>query len=449
MSSKSARWFLFPALVLPLAMAACGSSSNNGGGGGSAGSNTGGGAGTAGTGATGGSGGAGATGGTGGTAGSGGMGTDGGAGTAGTDGGAGTGGTAGSGGTTGTGGAGGSGSTDCTKYSSATVTSACQSYTASYCTLIKNCAPVQFAFMRVANESGCESVLGEACQRSLNATGNAITPAAITAMGASLVNLGCPAFDAMSSIPFPTGAGCGSETGTLQDGSSCFGDNQCQSGNCQTQTGALCGACTAKAQQGGSCTFDSDCASGLYCANVSGSTYQCEPVVKTGQSCAGGATCESGAFCDSNGTCVAVGGSGASCNTDSECQHGLVCGANGTCAQPALGALGATCDPNVSLSCNTNLGLLCDLNTNKCIDNQLPGLGDTCGVMQVGGQTVYNFFCSGGASCIMASGSSSGTCVAVAADGAACNATNGPDCGINAACVNGTCTVADSTTCSP
>ena len=77
--------------------------------------------------------------------------------------------------------------------------------------------------------------------------------------------------------------------------------------------------------------------------------------------------------------------------------------------------------------------------TSKCVAKQLPGLGDDCGAMQVGGQTVYNFYCSGQASCLIGGSSNKGKCVAVVDDGQACDTTNGPSCQVFSDCVNGKC----------
>jgi len=76
-------------------------------------------------------------------------------------------------------------------------------------------------------------------------------------------------------------------------------------------------------------------------------------------------------------------------------------------------------------------------------------IGAACGLV---GTT--NSFCTGGAICVVATGMTSGTCVAPVAEGAACDTVVGPFCEVPAKCVTngsgtaGTCGLEGTTTCS-
>ncbi len=72
----------------------------------------------------------------------------------------------------------------------------------------------------------------------------------------------------------------------------------------------------------------------------------------------------------------------------------------------------------------------------------LVAAGQSCGVIN---NVVVA--CLAGASCQRPAGSTTGTCVAPAADGAACDATNGPFCSGPAKCVSGTCQLPGSASC--
>ena len=289
------------------------------------------------------------------------------------------------------------------------------------------------------DEADCKATWETLCNQFSAAPGSGIKPAGMAAIGDALSKTTCDQLYAGAIQSFDFGdPSCGVD-GTVATGKACYVDSQCASTNCDVPDGALCGQCVEDAAAGASCTFDSDCAKGLYCDF----NDTCAAEKKLGESCAGFAKCESGAFCDANDTCVAVGDVGADCGGDDECKQPLVCGASGKCKAAALGTAGATCDPKESYSCNSYLGFSCDDATNKCVTHQVPGPGEPCGLI---GNT-FVLFCSGGASCVTPSGSNAGTCMAVAPVGGACNTDTGPDCSAVAECINGTCQVADATTC--
>ncbi len=415
MNRRNWTWTLSAFLLIPLA-AACGSDGGGGGGGGG--------------GAT--DGGAGSGGATGGAAGAGGTAGGGGA----------SGGAAGGGGASG--GAGGSGGSSCAPFASVTKDEACKSYATEYCKLLATCAPTYFALFRVADEADCALQFEDVCKGIVDAPGTGVKPAGMAAYADLMSKLTCNDMYAgsLESLSVSADPSCGGP-GSLAEGKGCYSDAQCASDNCDVPDNALCGKCSTKPGAGDACTFTSDCADGLYCDF----NDTCVIAKKLGESCAGGARCEDGTYCSANDTCAAVGGPGADCSADDECESPLVCSTAGKCKQAALATAGADCDPDESNSCNGYLGFKCDKATLKCATQTIIGPGDACGIMQSGGSITLNIFCSGGASCVMPSGSNTGTCIKVAPAGGACNTDTGPDCGFGAECISGTCQVASGTTC--
>lgn len=425
---RNSHSYLVSVSLALLAATACGSDDGGAGGGASSG-------GDAGTDGGGGS----ATGGS--------AGIDGGGGSSAGDGGgtAGSAGVGGSGGSAGGGGAAGSSGLSCDQHASATAAEACNSYATAYCDLLVKCAPSSLARLRVASESDCVTTLDATCHMVVEAPGSNEKPAGVATIADLISSETCTDFytGSLSAVRLDEPS-CGAP-GTLADGDTCYSDSQCQGSHCSVQSGELCGQCTSKVSVGGACTYTPECVDSAYCD----SSDHCVTRPKLGDSCAGGATCEAGAYCDTGDVCVAVGGDGAGCDYDGECESPLVCGGSGQCRQAAFGALGDTCEPYETSSCNHWLGLVCDLNTRKCIAEPVPGPGDTCGVMDVGGRPRNINFCSGGASCVIPSGSDTGTCVVVADVGGSCDLEAGPGCVLYAECISGTCQVADATTCAP
>src|SRR5262249_38980130 len=95
--------------------------------------------------------------------------------------------------------------------------------------------------------------------------------------------------------------------------------------------------------------------------------------------------------------------------------------------------------------CNTQFGLSCI--NNACQPSVLALPGEPCGVLFVPTRTAV---CVLGGACIKVNADDrSGTCVAPAPDGAACNddETIGPPCLLPAKCVTGICTVPDPRRC--
>jgi hypothetical protein len=129
---------------------------------------------------------------------------------------------------------------------------------------------------------------------------------------------------------------------------------------------------------------------------------------------------------------------GASC-ASLFCGPGLECAFfSKTCGAPEV--LGAACD---TLPCGPDL--VCagtnGMRTCQAIASTA-GAGQPCG--NINGAHVV---CAAQGFCVVPMGQAMGICTAAAADGAACDDTNGPRCAIPARCVSGKCTLADATAC--
>ena len=214
---------------------------------------------------------------------------------------------------------------------------------------------------------------------------------------------------------------------------------------------------TGKLAMGASCGFSGQCQS-TFCAIPKGvECGTCQPLPVAGASCAI-LGCGRGLECDSSTmVCVLPGGMGAACGRSAPCGSGLSCvGASttamGTC-QPAGSNVGVTCDTRqlTAPGCNGELGLYCNKVTLKCALETYAAAGQPCGTDATSGNVTG---CASGGSCIGASSTALGMCVAAALDGAACDTTNGPPCLSPARCITGggasttgTCLLEDATTC--
>jgi hypothetical protein len=115
----------------------------------------------------------------------------------------------------------------------------------------------------------------------------------------------------------------------------------------------------------------------------------------------------------------------------------------GTC-QLEVATAGGTCDPKQATApaCSGSAGLTCDTQMLVCVPQPLASANQPCGLI---GTT--RTACSGGATCSIPQGETTGVCVAPAADGAACNVDSAPECETPARCVNGTCQLPGSMAC--
>jgi hypothetical protein len=148
---------------------------------------------------------------------------------------------------------------------------------------------------------------------------------------------------------------------------------------------------------------------------------RCEPRPQQGAACQG--FCDDGLTCNGQGVCVRPGSLGDVCSVDNApCRGSLTCLAGLCQARQEAGDACATQD-----ECNVFGGVLCNVNRAFCVNVDL---ASTCQLNADGSLVACsaNGFCNPG----------TGTCTPVAADGAACNANNGPLCTPPAVC-NGTC----------
>jgi hypothetical protein len=216
---------------------------------------------------------------------------------------------------------------------------------------------------------------------------------------------------------------------------------------CTTQTGPETGACS----------FPAQCTSG-FCAIPSGSLCgTCAPQPAAGDSCAT-IGCGQDLVCvPSSMQCQVPVAAAGTCSRDLPCADGLTCVGStvnppvtGTCTAEAT-TVGATCDPKhkTGVDCSADGGLTCDATTNQCVTEPLAAAGMPCGLMA--GITTR---CTAAATCVIPTGQTMGTCVAPAADNAACDTAAGPTCLTPARCIPttaggtaGTCKLPGSMTC--
>lgn len=310
---------------------------------------------------------------------------------------AGTGGAGSSDGTGGAGGAGG-GTTTTTGGGPATVDAACAALAKANCAKFGSCAP----FLRdtlFTDEATCVARGTIACKSEFSAAEAAKTNAAKLASCATWY--GTATCGDILNEALPTE--CRPDPGTLAEGKACGSDAQCVSTFCKKDTAADCGVCAAKVPAGGDCVA-SACGDGLACLG---------------------------------GKCRTPGAEGAACSDMQPCGALLSCN-NMKCGAPAK--IGEACS-GAGDSCDITVGALCSPFSNKCEAIKAAKAGEACGF-------ISNAFvlCTGGATCNTGM-MTMGTCVAPAADGAACDKAKSIGCLSGANCVNSVCTVFDAATC--
>jgi hypothetical protein len=266
----------------------------------------------------------------------------------------------------------------------------CAAYASAVCAKLESCTPDVVTF-NWGTDADCRSRFTAMCQTAGQEPGVGDYAGFISSCSSAYASASC---DAIYS-PLP---GCTPPAGTFASGQACGTDAQCQSLFCNKAAGATCGTCAATPKVGDACTG----------------------------ACGVALTCSSGK-CAVRPTGAALG---APCSATVPCIYSLTC-SGGTCVKP-LGA-GQSCSATTP-GCSTLAGLTCS--GGVCTQIQTASAGQPCGLTG----TSY-VACSGGATCKTASGSSSGTCVAPADDGQACDATNGPSCKVGATCLNGRCTL--------
>ena len=246
----------------------------------------------------------------------------------------------------------------------------------------------------------CEMRSKLTCPQGLMAPSTSETPDRLDSCASQVPMIACTDLYTRAAPP----SSCQAQPGKLANGAACGTDAQCMSAFCKTPANAVCGVCGMRSAAGNSCSVNNDCDYGLACANA---------------------------------VCVAYGAVGATCDTNHPCGAPNKC-RGGSCVTPV--AAGGACD-FVAQDCDATQGLYCN-QQRVCAMATFAAAGQPCGI--VNGAYVG---CSGGARCKGATLTMPGTCLAPAADGAACDVNNGPDCLSPAQCVNSLCKLPNPATC--
>jgi hypothetical protein len=293
--------------------------------------------------------------------------------------------------------------------------SACTQIAGARCERIGICS-MDAVKVRFGDVATCEAAEKAACMNSLASTSTAATPATTIACAGALPSVDCADYN--DNI-LPTA--CQSPAGKVASGGTCAFNAQCQSQFCGIDKNALCGVCQTQPKLNDSCANLTNCGPGLECVNK-GAVCASE-ATKLGDMCSAAAPCGSGFSC--------VGAKAATAT---------VAAVDGTCQQ-AVQTAGPACDSKrkSGASCDSTKGLACDATGLTCIAIVVASAGQPCD----GNLTV----CSSAATCMIPTGATAGTCIAAAADGAACDTANGPNCLALSRCIvsgtgtSGTCEI--------
>jgi hypothetical protein len=301
-----------------------------------------------------------------------------------------------------------------------TADQACGDSAHANCSHLQTCAPA-LVQIRYGDEGSCEARLKANCLNALAAPSQGNNPSKTEGCAQAYPSWACP--DYVDNVNVPDA--CKQATGALAAGASCAFSGQCSTGFCAIAPGAACGMCAAQPSAGASCAQLTACGQGLVCTN-------------------------------DTQTCVVLGAAGAACGKGAPCGTGLSCvgadaatGAMGTC-QPAVAMAGAACDPTLKMGagCDRNAGLACNTTSKQCAALVVASGGQPCDF--VNGQGTP---CGASGTCSTSAAGMMGTCTAAAADGAACDVMNGPPCLNPARCVvagggtGGTCELSNASTC--
>lgn len=324
----------------------------------------------------------------------------------------------------------------CTSNSGPSPMEACTQEQDALCALRMSCSPYNIAHL-YTDLTACQSRGVAACESALAASGTAQTPTAVEECATAYPTESCT--DLFDGNPI---AACTPPAGSKANGMACGAAGQCASTFCAVPRYQICGTCQPLPAVGASCQVNADCGRDMACATPGGAT----------------------------GACVGYAASGAACLASTQpCESGLSCvgedamtGTMGTC-QASGSTVGAACDGSRKTmpSCATDLGLAC-IPTAKgspvgtCQNIVLASPSAACG--EIGAMPITGFAaCAAGGQCVKPSASTTGTCVAPATDGAACDndPTIGPSCLTGAKCVvpsgssgtAGTCTTPNASSC--
>jgi hypothetical protein len=300
--------------------------------------------------------------------------------------------------------------------SNVSATQACADVAKARCQMAQECDP-QGLLNTYGALATCESTQASTCERNLAAPDTANTPSHTEGCAQAIPGESCDDYQ-LGNVP----TACQPPAGPRDAGSDCSVSGQCATAYCLIPKTATCGTCAATPGLGDSCSNNS-CGPGLLCDKVS--SLCVEPVDASGP-CNDTSTCAPGLTCIGNtgtslGACVPLAGLGASCD---------------------LADGGSRCDARFGLYCNTPAGKV-------CAPVGTATASQTCGTVDGG---VID--CLQDSFCQKSEGSTVGTCVAPAAEGAPCDTLNGPICATPARCVltvegstTGLCHTTDPATC--
>jgi hypothetical protein len=296
----------------------------------------------------------------------------------------------------GQGGAGGSDGAD-------PIAAACDSYANAVCLRFQDCSPATIQ-ANFGDFGMCRARYALFCKALLGTEGTGWTPSKLKACGESFASLDCNLYLAQPfrSIDALTPTACVPPKGALLDGAGCLDHGQCQSGHCHRTALSLCGTCGAPGGAGTKCGTNLDCKGSMTCLNST-----CAEASEAGAACVQGQM---------------------PCNVPWSCL-------NGTCAKP--GSIGDACGTEQP-PCNFLQGLYCNMNLSRCENAIFKQPGEACKLPNTG-----LVLCQGAGVCPQAAG----TCIAPVPEGEVCDATNGPGCMAPALCLQGKCTIADSSLC--
>jgi hypothetical protein len=277
---------------------------------------------------------------------------------------------------------------------------ACKAVVAARCQRLAACSTADMT-KRWTDEMTCEARQLIQCDASLAGKDTGATATSVNACATAIPTESCPQF-----LGVDPAEACLPATGTRAIGAACEYNGQCQSTFCATASTALCGTCAPVPAAGDSCA-NNGCGPTMSCVTA---TMTCQVPVAAQGSCSADLPCAVGYACVGANAQTGVMGT---CTAEVETM-------GGTC--DAKRATGPDCDPDAGLACNST--------TNMCVAQPIVAAGQTCGNVNGVGTR-----CLAGATCVRATGAATGTCIAPAADGAACDTVAGPGCLYPAKCV--------------
>ena len=293
------------------------------------------------------------------------------------------------------------------------VSAACSAQSAANCSLRDGCTDGFANQITYGSDDLCVSLAAQSCIANMAAIGTANSAAHINGCAAAYPSESCTDYWDGNTV-----TACRSVEGARANGAACGVNSQCSSGFCDVGANAECGTCAPLPSPGDPCQTSSSCVYGLSCPIVA-------PAI--------------------SGVCTVRGTVGSPCDDFEPCEGGLACiGADpqmailGTC-QVGQPAVGAACNTETGPGCDGEIYLHCSLGT--CQREIVVTAGQSCGDLAGLGYAQ----CGAGGLCVKPLGSSMGTCVGAAADGAACDSGAGPPCLSPSKCIatnggtSGTC----------